>query len=256
MGLGNRYYLATVADNDDEDLQGRLSLVIPGITGDEEVFPEWIRPRLVGASNGAVALFWIPPVGSVVYVEADRTTEELRWLGSELGTLQELPAILADNYPGRVGFTSNGQGLNLEDVPDAVHGLVLDQDDGLLIQVVNGSETYTVELTTAGAFTVATADETLELSAALFEAVLASAKLVRWNDSKGLLVHSGGVEAVASTVAVAVSVVKNTINSPLSAALTELQAAATALAIPTPNTAALITALGLGTYDSTTLKSD
>lgn len=256
MGLDSRYYLATVADNDDELLQGRLKLVIGGISGTDEVFPEWILPRLVGASNGAVALFWIPPVGSVVYVEANRTTEELRWLGSELGVKQGLADLLADNYPRRVGFTSNGAGLELEDVPDAVHGLVLDQDDGLLVHVVKGDQTHTLELTTAGEFKVATKGETLELSSSLFESVLAAAKLVRWNGTKGILVHSGGVEAKASTVAVVFPVVKNTINTPLSNALTELKAALNALGLPTVNTDALITALGAGTYDTVTLKSD
>lgn len=256
MALGNRYYLATVADNADELLQGRLSLVIPGITGPDEVFPEWVRARIVGASNGAVALFWIPPVGSVVYVEADRTTEELRWLGSELGNLQELPTILQSNYPARVGFTSNGQGLDLDDVPGAVHGLILDQDAGLLVEVVDGGSTYTVELTTAGAFKVATADETLELSGALFEAVLGAAKLVRWNGSKGILVHSGGVEAKSSTSATVYPVIRNTIDTPLANALTECAAACTALAIPPTNITALIAALNAGTYDSTTFKAE
>ena len=94
-----------MADNDDPELRGRLKLVIPGITGPDNAHPDWIRARIVGAGPLALALFWLPPVEAIVFVEADRGGV-LRWLGSELSASQVLPDIFRTDYPLRAGMTS------------------------------------------------------------------------------------------------------------------------------------------------------
>lgn len=129
------YFTATVADNQDPDQLGRLSLIIPGYSGEDEAYPEWISPRVApgagaGAEDGAGAgWFFVPAVNSIVIVEVN-AGGELRWTGAEWGAVNALPAFLAGNYPRRAGFTS----------PEGAHGLALDEDAGLLIQIADPAD--------------------------------------------------------------------------------------------------------------------
>lgn len=224
-----RYFSARVADNDDEDRRGRLSLVIPGLYSPDDVYPGWIRPRIVpGAGPGACGLFWIPPVDALVVVERD-AAGELRWLGSELGQVQELPDILTTNYPRRVGLTT----------PDGAHGLVLDMDDGLLLEL---SDETTLAIKPDGSATVTVKGSLV--------------KVLSWANASAELIHSGGVAVKAASASPTFPLVKASINTLWAAALNEIAVGLAAIPSASVATAALAAAVSAGTYNSVTLSSD
>lgn len=121
-----RYYTGFVRDNNDPEQRARLKLEIPGFTGVGVTHPSWIAARIPGGPAGS-GLFFLPPVDSVIVVEADEAGN-LRWGGGGFGAVNTLPPILAENYPRRSGFTS----------PEGAHGLVLDEDGGLRIEIAGG----------------------------------------------------------------------------------------------------------------------
>jgi hypothetical protein len=121
------YFTATVVDNLDPDELGRLSLIIPGITGADDPHPDWIPPRVTPGAGPASGWFYVPPVDAVVVVELD-AGGALRWTGGTWGAVNTIPEFLADNYPRRSGFTS----------PEGGHTFALDEDDGAYVLVASG----------------------------------------------------------------------------------------------------------------------
>lgn len=143
-------HAATVADNNDPDRLGRLSLNIPSYCGDADpTHPDWIPPLFSGGGPGVAGFFIVPPVGAAVFVDVD-PSGELRWTGSDVGGVNLLPADLGVNYPRRSGFTS----------PVGRHILALDEDAGLLAivedddQGAEGPHSY-LRVGADGGFTIA-----------------------------------------------------------------------------------------------------
>lgn len=126
---GSAYFTATVVDNADPDELGRLSLVIPGLSGAEDPHPEWIPPRVTPGAGPASGWFFVPPVDAVVVVELD-SAGALRWTGGTWGAVNTIPELLAANYPRRSGFSS----------PEGANVLALDEDTGLLVLVPNAKD--------------------------------------------------------------------------------------------------------------------
>lgn len=129
MTTGAAYFTATVVDNLDEDELGRLSLIIPGISGTKDPHPDWIPPRVTPGAGPASGWFYVPPVDAVVVVERD-AAGVLRWTGGTWGAVNTIPELLAANYPRRSGFTS----------PEGATVLALDEDTGLLVMVPDAAD--------------------------------------------------------------------------------------------------------------------
>lgn len=276
-----KVFRATVADNADADELGKLSLVIPELSGEDEPYPRWVPP-LVHNGAGPGSGWWnVPPVGAQVLVQADQAGR-LRWTGGEWGDVNTPPELLVGNYPLRAGFTS----------PQGLHALALDEDHGLILLVSDPADpdgvamyltmdpdTDEVKLgTIAGNTLVLNPDQVLIMSAA--------GHLLNLHGSDGIaLVHSGGAELISledgllklygTDVQIAAGactivgqggitltsdltglapveplVLGITFLTDLAAALTELAAAPTMFGLPTTNTLAMVasiaTALGAG----------
>lgn len=123
-----RYFTATVSDNQDPDELGRLMLKIPGISGPDEDYPDWIAPRVTPGAGPGAGWWWIPPVDAIVVVELD-AAGVVRWTGGTWGAVNTPPEVLIGNYPRRAGFTS----------PEAGQAVVLDEDDGAFLVVAPGA---------------------------------------------------------------------------------------------------------------------
>lgn len=124
----NRYFTAVVADNQDPDELGRLSLVIPGISGADQPHPEWIPARVTPGTGPGAGWWFIPPVDAVVVVEVD-AAGALRWTGGTWGAVNTPPDFMVDSYARRSGFTS----------PEGAQTFALDEDSGAYVLVSPGA---------------------------------------------------------------------------------------------------------------------
>lgn len=276
-----RYYTAIVTDNADPDELGRLRVICPELYGDGETeLPAWIPPRVGPGAGPASGWWWIPPVDAVVYLE--RTPAgDLRWSGSGWGQVNTVPEFLAGNYPRRAGFTSpeGASSLALDEdvgllvlVPDAANPdgpanyLALDGDAGEAkiglasgaLFTLNGSQV--VAMTPGGATLILDEANGLGLyhqDGAEFLSLSSGVAMLAGADVQ---VSAGTATVTASAVTFTSDplgiapteplILGTSLLTDLASALPELQAAATALGLPTVNTAALVasiaTALGAG----------
>lgn len=186
--MGRRYYTAVVDDTADPEQRGRLKLVIGELLG-EAVYPDWIEPRIAGGP-GAAAMFFVPPAGSVVIVEAD-DRDQLRWSGGQFGGQNSLPAFLLANYPARSGFSApGGQHLVVADDDVGVYLVSGDPDDPDAARVylnVNGAED-TIQAATAAGSTLRVAETQAMVMNAAGDLLLLD------SDTHILLLHNAGVE--------------------------------------------------------------
>ena len=191
-----KYFSARVHDNADPDQRARLTLEVPGLLGEDGIWPDWIEPRIVpGAGPNASGLVWIPPVDALVVVELDDEgpSPRLRWLGSELGNVNTLPAFLAGNYPGRAGFTSpTGSGTVAIDDDAGVFAVVDDEASPAGLQ-------HLLHLGRRGAFQVGLAPGgSILFDASGFAVVSSGGHLLQLDDDTPqiAIVHKDGVELI------------------------------------------------------------
>jgi len=280
-GNPTRYYSAVVTDNADPDELGRLRVICPELYGDgSQELPAWIRPR-VYAGNGAASGWWfIPPVDAIVFLERS-PAGDLRWSGAGWGQANEVPSFLAGNYPRRAGFTSPEGGHSLaldEDAgllvyvtdpadPDGVACyLALNGEDGEAKIGLPSGALFMLNATQAVLMTADGDTLILDTSNGITLAHQAGAEFLALSDGTAILagtdlqLSAGSATVTAGSITLTSDATGLTPTEPvilgttfltdLASALPELQAAATALGLPTVNTATLIaniaTALGAG----------
>jgi len=130
MSAPTRYYTAVVTDNEDPDELGRLRVICPELYGDGATeIPSWVAPRVYTGAAAGAGWWFIPPVDSIVFLEAS-PAGDLRWSGGTWGQVNAPPDFLTANYPHRSGFTS----------PEGGHALALDDDVGFLLLVTDPSD--------------------------------------------------------------------------------------------------------------------
>jgi hypothetical protein len=130
-------YEAVVADNQDEEVRGRIKVTCVGLLGDDEtVHPMWIEPVLDWG------WFYVPDIGEIVEIEVVTSSDEdqfpgeasisgeMRWRGKRFFGNEEAdndddkrpvnPVFTEENYGKRRGFaTPKGHVLVFDDTDGA-----------------------------------------------------------------------------------------------------------------------------------------
>jgi uncharacterized protein involved in type VI secretion and phage assembly len=130
-------YRATVRNNIDPKLTGRLLVEVPDVTG--PVAPaSWAEPSfpMAGIQAGA---WMIPPVNAEVWVEFQQgDPNHPIWTGSLFGSAAEVPAAVLAAPPGvpNIVLQTTGQNaLIISDVPGPTGGIILKSSTGALISI-------------------------------------------------------------------------------------------------------------------------
>jgi len=135
----NRYYgkyRATVFDNEDPLVQGRLMLQVPDVLGD--IPTSWALPCLpaVGLQMGVFAL---PAVGSTVWAEFEQGNADYPiWVGGYWGSAAEVPPLAIAAPPGMQNILLQTTGQNvlwITDTPGPQGGIVLKSPAGSMLIV-------------------------------------------------------------------------------------------------------------------------
>jgi uncharacterized protein involved in type VI secretion and phage assembly len=154
----NRYYgkyRATVSDNVDPLVQGRLMLAVPDVLGN--VPSSWALPCLpaVGAQMG---VFVLPAIGSTVWAEFEQGKPDFPiWTGGYWGSAAEVPPLALAAPPGSQNIllqTTKQNALLITDTPGPQGGIVL-KSAGSSMLIVNDTGIYltngTASITLIGA---------------------------------------------------------------------------------------------------------
>ena len=142
-------YRATVADNVDPMLQGRLMLQVPDILGDLPT--SWALPCLpaVGPQMG---VFVLPAIGSQVWAEFEQGNPDYPiWTGGFWGSAAELPPLALAAPPGMQNIllqTTLQNLLMITDTPGPEGGIVL-KSSGASMLIVNDTGIYITNGTAA-----------------------------------------------------------------------------------------------------------
>lgn len=140
-------YAATVINNQDPMLRGRLTLMIPDVLGAvPSTWAEACTP-LAGPTGPPMGAYLVPPVGAGVWVEFQHGDPNLPiWVGCRWGAAADVPPLARVGNPlsPNIVFQSAGQHtMMVSDAPPtpATGGLVLKSAGGAMI-VVNDSGIY------------------------------------------------------------------------------------------------------------------
>ena len=135
-------YRATVTDNVDPLVQGRLMLHVPDVLGD--VPSSWALPCLpaVGEQMG---VFVLPAIGSTVWAEFEQGKPNFPiWSGGFWGSAAEVPPLALAAPPGMQNVllqTTAANSLLITDTPGPQGGIVLSSPGGSTL-IVNDTGIY------------------------------------------------------------------------------------------------------------------
>lgn len=141
----NRYYgkyRATVTNNVDPMVQGRLMLQVPDVLGD--VPTSWALPCLP-ATGPQMGVFALPAIGSKVWAEFEQGDPDYPiWTGGFWGSAAEVPALALAAPPGMQNIllqTKLQNFLLITDTPGPQGGIVL-KSSGTSMLIVNDTGIY------------------------------------------------------------------------------------------------------------------
>ena len=129
-------YRATVLDNEDPMVQGRLLLQVSDVLGD--IPASWALPCLpaVGPQMG---VFVLPAVGSMVWAEFEQGDPGYPiWVGGYWGSAAEVPPLALAAPPGMQNILLQTTGQNfllITDTPGPQGGIVLQSAGGSMLIV-------------------------------------------------------------------------------------------------------------------------
>jgi uncharacterized protein involved in type VI secretion and phage assembly len=129
-------YRATVVNNVDPLLIGRIQVMVPDAAG--FIPSSWAMPCLpvAGINTG---VFTVPMIGSGVWVEFERGDPDYPiWVGGYWGTAAEVPVLahlLPPGVPGIALQTPLKNGLVISDVPGPTGGILIQTTTGAMISV-------------------------------------------------------------------------------------------------------------------------
>jgi uncharacterized protein involved in type VI secretion and phage assembly len=145
MRSGSKYYgiyRGTVVSNIDPEQMGRITAIVPDVSG---VVPTtWATPAvpIAGKQMGA---FMMPQVGSGVWVQFEGGDPDRPvWTGGWWGGTEELPALALAGVPGNPGYviqTTLQNTLAISDLPGPTGGIMLKSTTGASI-IVNDTGIY------------------------------------------------------------------------------------------------------------------
>lgn len=138
-------YRATVINNVDPELRGRLLLSIPDALG---VIPStWAVPctPLSGPSGPAMGVYMVPPIGAGVWVEFEQGNVDYPiWVGGRWGSAADVPPLAHAGLPISPNIVMQTAGQNtfvISDLPGPTGGLMLKSATGASI-IVNDTGIY------------------------------------------------------------------------------------------------------------------
>lgn len=138
-------YKATVINNLDPELRGRLLLTIPSVLG---VIPStWAEPctPLAGPTGPPMGVFMVPPPGAGVWVEFEEGNPDRPiWVGGRWGSAADVPPLAHAGIPASPNIvmqTLGQQTLMISDLPGPTGGIMLKSATGATL-IVNDTGIY------------------------------------------------------------------------------------------------------------------
>ncbi len=138
-------YRATVLNNADPELRGRLMLTIPDVLG--LVPSTWAEPctPLAGPTGPAMGVYMVPAAGAGVWVEFEHgDPDHPIWVGCRWGGPSDIPPLAHAGPPGlpNIVLQTPGQSsLVISDLPGPTGGLMLKSAGGATV-IVNDTGIY------------------------------------------------------------------------------------------------------------------
>jgi uncharacterized protein involved in type VI secretion and phage assembly len=138
-------YRATVLNNVDPEMRGRLMLNIPDVLG---VVPStWAEPctPLAGPTGPAMGVYMVPPIGAGVWVEFEHGDPNYPiWVGCRWGGPSDIPPLAHAGLPVSPNIVMQTAGQNsfvISDLPGPTGGIMLKSATGASI-IVNDTGIY------------------------------------------------------------------------------------------------------------------
>jgi uncharacterized protein involved in type VI secretion and phage assembly len=138
-------YRATVLNNVDPEMRGRLMLNIPDVLG---VVPStWAEPctPLAGPTGPAMGVYMVPPIGAGVWVEFEHSDPNYPiWVGCRWGGPSDIPPLAHAGLPISPNIVMQTAGQNsfvISDLPGPTGGIMLKSATGASI-IVNDTGIY------------------------------------------------------------------------------------------------------------------
>ena len=138
-------YRATVLNNVDPELRGRLMLTIPDVLG--LVPSTWAEPctPLAGPTGPPMGVYMVPPIGAGVWVEFEQGDPNYPiWVGCRWGAQSDIPPLAHAGLPISPNIVMQTAGQNtfmISDLPGPTGGLMLKSTTGASI-IVNDTGIY------------------------------------------------------------------------------------------------------------------
>ncbi len=138
-------YRATVLNNIDPELRGRLMLSIPDVLG--LVPSTWAEPctPLAGPTGPAMGVYMVPPIGAGVWVEFEHGDPDYPiWVGCRWGGASDIPPLALAGLPVSPNIVLQTAGQNslvISDLPGPTGGLMLKSATGASL-IVNDTGIY------------------------------------------------------------------------------------------------------------------
>ena len=138
-------YKATVINNVDPELRGRLLLTIPSVLG---IIPStWAEPctPLAGPTGPPMGVYMVPPPGAGVWVEFEEGNPDRPiWVGGRWGSASDVPPLAYAGIPASPNIvmqTLGQQTLMISDLPGPTGGIMLKSATGATL-IVNDTGIY------------------------------------------------------------------------------------------------------------------
>lgn len=138
-------YRATVINNIDPEMRGRLMLIIPDVSS---IIPStWAEAcvPLAGPTGPPMGIYAVPPIGAGVWVEFESGDPNYPvWVGCRWGAASDIPPLAKAGLPvsPNIVIQSHGQNsLVISDLPGPTGGIMLKSLTGASI-IVNDTGIY------------------------------------------------------------------------------------------------------------------
>lgn len=138
-------YRATVINNIDPEMRGRLQVMVPDVLG--MVPTTWAEActPLAGPTGPPMGFYIVPPIGAGVWVEFEAGNPDYPiWVGCRWGTASDIPPLSKKGLPlsPPIVFQTIGQySVVINDMPDPTGGIMLKSPTGASI-IVNDTGIY------------------------------------------------------------------------------------------------------------------
>lgn len=138
-------YRGTVVNNIDPEQRGRLTLMVPDVTG---IIPStWAEPcvPLAGPTGPPMGVYMVPPIGAGVWVEYEQGDSNYPiWTGCRWGGVSDIPTLAFAGLPANPNIVIQSLAQNtfmISDLPGPTGGIMLKSTTGAFI-LVNDTGIY------------------------------------------------------------------------------------------------------------------